>query len=89
MRTAYYRQIEQFSPAERDLIDWFVQLPRVAKTAAAQAAYETWLALPNFQRYYLEKKGHAMLPYMASQLTEQELAQWVEEAAKNPGNQHY
>jgi hypothetical protein len=74
---AYYDQIEQFSPAERDLIDWFVQLPRPEKTAAAQVAYDTWLALPGFKRYYLEKKGYAMPAFMARHLTEQELAQWI------------
>lgn len=74
---AYYDQIAQFSPAERDLIDWFVQLPRAEKTAAAQVAYDTWPALIGFKRYYLEKKGYAMPAYMASQLAEQELAQWT------------
>lgn len=76
---AYYRQIAQFSPAERDLIDWFVQLSRDEKTAAAGLAYETWPALPAFQRYYLEKQGHSLPAYLAGHLTEQELAQWADE----------
>lgn len=78
---AYYRQIEQFSPLERDLIDWFVQLSPEDKTAAAGLPYETWPALDGFRRYYLEKRGCSMLAYMETHLTRPERAEWVDEAA--------
>lgn len=81
---AYYRQMEQFCPLERDLIEWFVQLSTDDKTAAAGLRYERWPTLTGFKRYFLEKKGHSLPAYMARHLSAQELAHWADEAAGGP-----
>ncbi len=79
--SAYYRQIELFAPQERDLIDWFIQLSKDEKTNAAAVRPDSWPALTEFKRYYLEQKGHLMADYLAAHLTAKELSWWTDDAA--------
>jgi len=78
---AYYRQMELFAPQERDLIDWFIQLSKDEKTNAAAVRPDSWPALTEFKRYYLEQQGHSMSGYMTAHLTAKDLSWWADNAA--------
>lgn len=76
---AYYRLVETPPISAHELATWFAHLPPPVREGLKRSGPREWLLLPSLKRYVLEKRGHAMRPYLASCLTPEEMADWIDD----------
>jgi hypothetical protein len=75
---AYYRQTDLLRPTASELLFWLDSCAPKVQAELLLLEQESLLLLPPFKRYLLEKHGYSMAAYMATHLSETELAYWVE-----------